>query len=548
MLNYIAGVTKSSIVVLIIISALFVFLSLCMTPDTHPLEEDAFITFRYVQNFSNGNGMVFNQAERVEGISNISWALLLAFLSKLGFTLLVTSAIAGLGFGILTIWSVWFFSVYYFRRSTYFQFISAILLATHTSFICSCTSGLETAFYTFLITTGTICSILESRKGNAFPYSAMIFAFASMTRPEAPFLFTAILFAVVYKDFINHKVSKTTITSLLTFSLTYSFFIAFRIYYYGDILPNTVYARASLHPLSERVLTLFSDYIVNSKSYLIFFPALFLFFRIKPKETLCQCIVVIFVSIILLFFSTNGLHFVRYLCPILPLCFILVQEGLFDISIIIQRFYNVRYYKHLFITILISIIILINFLCHTIKQVFPVEIQYNPIRICLKSTLSDPSTIKKKFLIWYNIDYDLPQNFQALFGDWIRNNLPENSIIVYDQMGQTPFYAGLEYTFIDSLGLTDKMITQRKYRELIKIRNLASKLLLKPEGGRKKNTLSFSDYILSRNPDFIFVLVGSEDMDRLTSTVKFNREYQEYFPDAPHKKIRAWYRKISVLN
>jgi hypothetical protein len=224
----------------------------------------------------------------------------------------------------------------------------------------------------------------------------------------------------------------------------------------------------------------------------------------------------------------------------------LVQEGLFEISRIIQSSCKGEYYKHLII-ILISLVVLVNFLCHTIKLPFADNIKENQIRHSLKSVLADPSIIRKKFNIVYNIDYDLPQNFQALFGAWIRTNVPKNSIILYDQMGQTPFYAGLSYTFIDSFGLTDKMVTEIKYNRGITLRNLTSKLFPKVKGGAKQNSVTFSDYILSRNPDFIFILVGSEHLERLTSTVKFNREYQKFFPDVP-VKLRAWHRKISVHN
>lgn len=553
----IATVTKSSVVVLIIISALFVFLSLCMTDDKSPLEEDAFITFRYVKNFLHGNGLVFNKSERVEAISNILWALLLAFLSKLGFPLLLTSSIAGMIFGILSIWIVWYFTAQYFGRRGYFQFIAALLIATNTSFIRACICGLETAFYTFLIIIGTISSIVESGKEKAFPYSAIIFAFASMTRPEAPLLFIAILFTMIFKDLINHKISKTTTTNLLVFSCLYGFFIAFRIYYYGDILPNTVYARASTYPLLGNRVSLLLDYIVTTKSYFIYFPALFLFFRIQPKKTLYQSIVVITVSVILLLFSTNDFHFVRYLCPVLPLCFILVQEGIFELSVIIQRSVNAKNYKPLFIIVLLPLIFLANFLGHTITLPWTdnkfitlpwaYKTKYNPMRHSLRNVLSNPSIIRKKVRIWYNMDYDLLQNFHALFGDWIRRNLPIHSIIVYDQMGQTPFYAGLSYTFIDSLGLTDKVVTETQNDQTSKIRNLVLTLLPAVKTKTNHNSLTFSNYILSRNPDFIFIFVGSEHLDRLTFTVKFNSEYEKYFPDVP-VDLRAAYRKISLRN
>jgi len=41
-------------------------------------QDDAFISFRYAQNLVDGNGLVFNPGERVEGYTNLSWTLLMA--------------------------------------------------------------------------------------------------------------------------------------------------------------------------------------------------------------------------------------------------------------------------------------------------------------------------------------------------------------------------------------------------------------------------------------------------------------------------------------
>ena len=57
------------------------------------LGEDAFITFRYTENFVAGHGLVYNPGERVEGFSNFLWLLILAFFHKLGFGLLTTSKV-----------------------------------------------------------------------------------------------------------------------------------------------------------------------------------------------------------------------------------------------------------------------------------------------------------------------------------------------------------------------------------------------------------------------------------------------------------------------
>ena len=40
--------------------------------------DDAFISFRYAQNFLQGHGLVYNPGERVEGYTNFLWVLLVA--------------------------------------------------------------------------------------------------------------------------------------------------------------------------------------------------------------------------------------------------------------------------------------------------------------------------------------------------------------------------------------------------------------------------------------------------------------------------------------
>ncbi|MHC4066890.1 MAG: hypothetical protein ACYSUI_20630, partial [Planctomycetota bacterium] len=49
------------------------------------LTDDAFISFRYARNLSEGLGLVFNPGfERVEGYSNFLWVVLLAGVNALG--------------------------------------------------------------------------------------------------------------------------------------------------------------------------------------------------------------------------------------------------------------------------------------------------------------------------------------------------------------------------------------------------------------------------------------------------------------------------------
>ena len=63
--------------------------------------EDAFIFFRYVDNFVKGNGLVFNVGERVEGFTSPFWVFVLSFFRIiLGWELRQIAIVLGLIFGM----------------------------------------------------------------------------------------------------------------------------------------------------------------------------------------------------------------------------------------------------------------------------------------------------------------------------------------------------------------------------------------------------------------------------------------------------------------
>ena len=71
------------------------------------LVDDAFIFFRYADNFSIGHGLVYNPGEAVEGYTSFLWTLLLALAAWVGLPLIPFSQIAGVVFGFATLWAVW---------------------------------------------------------------------------------------------------------------------------------------------------------------------------------------------------------------------------------------------------------------------------------------------------------------------------------------------------------------------------------------------------------------------------------------------------------
>jgi hypothetical protein len=55
------------------------------------MDDDAYISFRYARNWTDGLGLVFNPGERVEGYTNFLWTVLLGSLHRMGADLPATA-------------------------------------------------------------------------------------------------------------------------------------------------------------------------------------------------------------------------------------------------------------------------------------------------------------------------------------------------------------------------------------------------------------------------------------------------------------------------
>src|SRR5438132_1627459 len=119
--------------------------------------DDAFITFRYVDNFVHGHGLVYNVGERVEGYTDFLWAMLLSLIAFVSphVNLLAAAQVLGVGFGAATMILSSRFSRLTARvtggQQDGFSLIAPALLATSTAFVAWSTGGLETTLYAFLL-------------------------------------------------------------------------------------------------------------------------------------------------------------------------------------------------------------------------------------------------------------------------------------------------------------------------------------------------------------------------------------------------------------
>lgn len=225
--------------------------AVCITPMliyaflAYPLRgwitDDAGISFAYARNLATGFGLVSQPGvPPVEGYSNPLWVFLMSIAFKLRvFHLYATPKIlsfilVGLSFAMISRLLLTFVT-----RS--FWIISSVLvsLAINASFVIWTTSGLENALYLFLMV--SLFSILASfvtdtngRNRQAL-FAGLIAGAIGITRPEGA------VYVMLFP--ITRPMLKTIAVYMAGFTLIFGGHLLFRWLYFGNLYPNTYYAK-----------------------------------------------------------------------------------------------------------------------------------------------------------------------------------------------------------------------------------------------------------------------------------------------------------------
>lgn len=204
--------------------------------------DDAYITFRYAKNLASGTGLVYNPDERVEGFSNPLWTFTLAIASALGYNIELSSRDLGFFFSFLAL----LVSILLAMRLANSKFIAplaaGLMLTGSTSFILYSVSGLETAQYGFaLVLSAYLVTFANPILRALVPILGLLIA---LSRPEG-ILVSLLLWAISAWWILKSNGSqRMTIGIGLALALIgFGGFLLFRYLYFGDIYPNTYYAK-----------------------------------------------------------------------------------------------------------------------------------------------------------------------------------------------------------------------------------------------------------------------------------------------------------------
>lgn len=310
--------------------------------------DDAYITFRYADNFAQGLGLVFNPGERVEGYSNFTLVLLLAPFARAGIDLLFASKLIGFISGVIAVVFTIRLGSLYSGKDSLFCFVPALLVASSASFALWSMAGIETDLYAMLLWGGAYYYIRWQQPGNESASngsnpgknsagrngwdpvkSGILLSLAAMSRPEGAVFGIAFGVDALIRLLRRHNLSKSEVIWTACLALPFASYLGWRFWYYGMLVPNTYYAKISGGlVLKLKSLTYGYGFIIaNGGGLLIFLIA----FAILAKGLKRYWPVLLFLAANAFFVFNAGSDWMpmhRFLVPSLAMLYLLASEGI----------------------------------------------------------------------------------------------------------------------------------------------------------------------------------------------------------------------------
>ena len=207
--------------------------------------DDAYITFRSVDNFINGYGLTWNVDERVQVYTHPLWMFVISFFymitSEMFFTAVIVSALTTL-IAALVAWSI---ITHGFRDSFANGLLFLIAIAASKATMDYASSGLENAL-SYLLAASFISLFLRFPETTLTNERRLFFMFllgalAFVNRADTVLLYIPALLYVLY---LARQMPPQRLALLVLLGISPAVaWLLFSIIYYGYPFPNTAYAK-----------------------------------------------------------------------------------------------------------------------------------------------------------------------------------------------------------------------------------------------------------------------------------------------------------------
>jgi hypothetical protein len=345
--------------------------------------------------------------------------------------------------------------------------------------------GMEFPMYTLFIL-GIINNYYKLNDSHRHLYFLIFYLMlCTLTRPEGNMIFAItvghmFLFRKKIKDF-----KKNILTILISYALFCAAYYGFKYFFYGQVIPNTFYAKGVTDLKMNLVLgAKYLAMCIGARIYIFIF-ILFIPFTRALKELKLSFLISISLIYILYLVAVGGDWMIanRFFVPIIPMLYVLSTIGFINALMKIKDYYQNE----------VKAMKIGNILAVTLSVL---------LFIVTLSFLEYKQLIIKDNNARYEVHW-------SMFGKWLKNNVSPETVIAVGPAGKIPYYSEL-YT-IDMWGLNNDYIAKTESKRL--------------QAGHKKFDF---EYVLTLNPEFIIGYAGFTDEDMAVRYEKFNAPEDEY--------------------
>jgi arabinofuranosyltransferase len=237
--------------------------------------EDAYITYRYAENWVNIGSLVYNEGEPINAMTSPLHAVLSAALFFVTGNIVLSNKIFAFVLLLISALFVW----HQYREDLHLQVLALILLIPPSVLLWTF-GGLETPILLFLATITVILALRQPPFGlNLLCVIFLLAGLAFLTRYDSILFFLPVILYVASKAWsIKHVVIALAGAAILPLA-----WLFVSIYYYGDLLPTSFYVKTPKGNLGDLIFN--GRYIASYLLYIGIIPVIALVFALLvPKH------------------------------------------------------------------------------------------------------------------------------------------------------------------------------------------------------------------------------------------------------------------------
>ncbi|MEX1249031.1 MAG: hypothetical protein WEA61_11185 [Anaerolineales bacterium] len=229
------------------IAIAFTFLFIAWLVLSHAwFSDDAYFSFRTIDNFINGYGLTWNVQERVQGYTHPLWVFLLSAFYFFTHEIYLTTIFVSLALTLALAWLI----IYKIAPNRWLGPAAVLLLGLSTAFIDYSTSGLENPLTHLLLGIFLLLLLREDNNPGKLLWLSLVASLAAVNRLDTILFFVPALVYVWWRQKDRWRAAGKValgFAPLIAWEL-------FSIIYYGFPFPNTYYAKIYNYvPLSQEI-------------------------------------------------------------------------------------------------------------------------------------------------------------------------------------------------------------------------------------------------------------------------------------------------------